>query len=186
MHTARAGTLGFAAALGSAAALALAAASTATAAFALAPSEAQTSMQSSHHTTVSTRHDSLGTYLVDSKGRTLYLFKKDDRDDSHCSGECAADWPPLIAKGSPRAAGHAQQSMLGTTLRGNGKEQVTYNGHPLYRFEEDQKKGQTRGEGVEEFGAKWFMVDRHGKKVDDNGEDQGDDQGGHGGHGGDW
>ena len=36
----------------------------------------------------------LGKILVDSQGRTLYLFKADSGNKSECSGPCATAWPP--------------------------------------------------------------------------------------------
>ena len=48
--------------------------------------------------TVATAARSLGRILVDSRGRTLYLFEKDKRGRSACSGTCATYWPPLLTK----------------------------------------------------------------------------------------
>ena len=53
-------------------------------------------------TVVSTAKTGLGRILVDSRGRTLYLFGKDRNGKSACAGQCAAFWPPLIASGKPR------------------------------------------------------------------------------------
>jgi predicted lipoprotein with Yx(FWY)xxD motif len=55
--------------------------------------------------TVSTDKSSLGRILVDGKGRTLYLFEKDRRGRSACSGTCATYWPPLLTHGKPTAGG---------------------------------------------------------------------------------
>jgi Secreted repeat of unknown function len=55
--------------------------------------------------------------------------------------------------------------MLGTSARSDGKTQVTYNGHPVYRFEGDQKAGDTNGEGLVAFGASWFALSPAGKQV---------------------
>jgi predicted lipoprotein with Yx(FWY)xxD motif len=114
---------------------------------------------------VSTAKTSLGRILVDSHGRTLYLFEKDKNGKSACSGQCAAAWPPLIAKSKPRAASGAKASLLGTTKRADGRRQVTYKGHPLYTFVKDTKKGQTNGEGVDAFGALWWAVSPAGATV---------------------
>jgi predicted lipoprotein with Yx(FWY)xxD motif len=116
--------------------------------------------------TVKTRHGKLGTYLVDSKGRTLYLFEKDKTTKSTCYGACAHGWPPLLTSGKPKAAGGAKGSLLGTTRRRNGTRQVTYKGHPLYYFVRDKKAGQTRGEGLDAFGAEWYVLAPSGKKID--------------------
>jgi predicted lipoprotein with Yx(FWY)xxD motif len=42
---------------------------------------------------------------------------------------------------------------------------VTYNGHPLYRFVQDKKPGDTKGQGVDAFGARWYAVTAAGKRV---------------------
>jgi predicted lipoprotein with Yx(FWY)xxD motif len=120
--------------------------------------------------TIKTRHTSLGTILVDAKGRTLYLFEKDTKNKSKCSGQCAVNWPPALTGGKPKAAGGAVASRLGTTKRSDGKTQVTYAGHPLYRFIADKNKpGSTKGEGVDAFGAEWYVVGPNGKKIEDEG-----------------
>ena len=116
--------------------------------------------------TLNVRHTGLGKILVDSKGRTLYLFKKDSRRKSRCTGACATFWPPLLrASGKPTVGRGARASMVGTIRRSDGKRQVTYNGHPLYSFVMDTKTGQTHGEGVTAFGAKWFVVSPAGKQI---------------------
>jgi predicted lipoprotein with Yx(FWY)xxD motif len=116
--------------------------------------------------TVKTRHGKLGTFLVDGKGRTLYLFEKDKTKKSRCSGSCAVAWPPLTTTGKPQAAGSAKASLLGTSKRSDGTTQVTYNGHPLYRFVQDKKAGDTKGEGVDAFGAEWYVLSPSGKKIE--------------------
>jgi predicted lipoprotein with Yx(FWY)xxD motif len=129
--------------------------------------------------TVKTRHTSLGTVLVDARGRTIYLFEKDRTKKSTCSGQCARNWPPVTTSGAPKAAGGAQSGKLGTTKRSDGTTQVTYNGHPLYLFVADQgKPGSTKGEGVKAFGAEWYVLGAGGKKVEEHGDDDsGDDHG---------
>jgi predicted lipoprotein with Yx(FWY)xxD motif len=115
-------------------------------------------------TLLSTAKTSLGRILVDSSGRTLYLFGKDTKGKSACSGKCARYWPPLLTSGKPRAAGGAKASLLGTTKRADGRLQVTYSHHPLYRFAQDTK-GQTHGEGIDAFGAHWYVVSPAGSAV---------------------
>lgn len=115
--------------------------------------------------TVQVRRTSLGKILVDSSGQTLYLFKKDRNGKSSCSGSCAVNWPPLTAAGKPRAGKRVSASKLATTRRSDGTRQVVYNGHPLYRFVGDSKPGDTTGEGLTAFGARWFVVSPAGKEV---------------------
>jgi predicted lipoprotein with Yx(FWY)xxD motif len=120
--------------------------------------------------TVKTRSTSLGTILVDAKGRTLYLFEKDKNAKSACTGACAKAWPPLLTKGKPKAAGSARASRLGTTKRSDGTTQVTYNRHPLYGFIADQNKpGSIKGEGSKAFGAEWYVLGAGGNKIEKKG-----------------
>jgi len=111
----------------------------------------------------------LGRIIVDGKGRTLYLFEKDKRGRSACYGQCATSWPPLITHGKPVARRGVKRSLLGTTRRANGSQQVTYAGHPLYRFALDAKPGQTNGEGLNDFGAGWDVLSPAGKKIESDG-----------------
>lgn len=115
--------------------------------------------------TVEVRTTRLGKILVDSQGRTLYLFKKDSRGRSACSGECAKFWPPLRVDGKPTAGSGINASKLGTISRSGGKRQVTYNGHPLYTFLQDSRPGQTNGQGVTAFGATWFVLSPAGSQI---------------------
>jgi predicted lipoprotein with Yx(FWY)xxD motif len=115
--------------------------------------------------TVQVRRTGLGKILVDSRGRTLYLFKKDTRGMSRCSGSCAVNWPPLLATGRPLAGSGIKASKLGTTRRSEGKTQVVYNGHPLYRFIGDARPGNTNGQGLSAFGARWFVVSPAGNQI---------------------
>lgn len=120
-------------------------------------------------TSISTARTTLGTIVVDGRGRTLYLFEKDSRRHSACAGACAAYWPPLLAHGTPKARGGARQGLLGTIKRSNGARQVTYAGHPLYRFIQDTKRGETTGEGSQLFGAGWDALTPAGKKIERDG-----------------
>jgi predicted lipoprotein with Yx(FWY)xxD motif len=129
--------------------------------------------------TVRAWQSKIGQILVDRRGHSLYLFEKDRRGKSSCNGACATAWPPLIASGKPRAGTGAKAFLLGRTKRQDGRWQVTYNRHPLYTFVKDTKQGQTNGEGVDAFGAEWYLVSPAGAKIenDDAGSDGGYDQG---------
>src|SRR5262249_6879762 len=112
-----------------------------------------------------TRHGKIGTFLVDSKGKTLYLFQKDTSSKSRCSGTCADDWPPLLTSGNPKGVSGVRKTLLGVTKRADGTTQVTYNRHPLYYYAADTKAGDTGGQGVSAFGARWYAVNSAGKRV---------------------
>jgi len=108
-------------------------------------------------------NDSLGSFLVDDKGMTLYLFTKDTPNTSNCYDKCATAWPPLLTTDAPAAGEGVDASMLGTTNRTDGTVQVTYNGWPLYYYEKDKAPGDVVGQDV---GNVWFVISPAGDKVE--------------------
>jgi predicted lipoprotein with Yx(FWY)xxD motif len=111
--------------------------------------------------------------LVDARGFTLYLFTPDhgaptcyDDPDQHC----ARLWPPLTTTGAPKAGRGVKSSLLGTAKTRDGKIQVTYNGHPLYRdagfsglgLAGDKKPGDANGQG---FFSLWYVIAPSGKPI---------------------
>ncbi|MEE1782143.1 hypothetical protein PUR71_04250 [Streptomyces sp. SP17BM10] len=114
--------------------------------------------------TVKTADSPYGQILVDGSGRTLYLFKADTGTSSNCNGTCTQNWPPLTTTGTPNSSG-ATASLVATTTRSDNSTQVTYNGHPLYYFFKDTKPGETHGQGVNAFGASWYVVSPSGDAV---------------------
>jgi predicted lipoprotein with Yx(FWY)xxD motif len=116
---------------------------------------------------ITTKHAKLGTILAyGPKHLTVYLFEGDKTGASNCSGACATLWPPVI--GNPKASGQARSGDLGTVKRADGATQVTYKGHPLYRFVKDKDDGDAYGQGVNAFGASWYVLAPSGKKVDNS------------------
>jgi predicted lipoprotein with Yx(FWY)xxD motif len=115
--------------------------------------------------TVTAASTKLGMVLVDGSGRTLYLFEKDQPDQSACSGACAAAWPVDNSSGTPKAGSGVKASLLGTITRSDNTTQVTYNHHPLYYYSGDSGAGQQNGQGLNAFGAAWFVVAPAGGKV---------------------
>jgi predicted lipoprotein with Yx(FWY)xxD motif len=108
---------------------------------------------------------SLGNVLVDSRGRTVYLFRKDSGGKSACAADCAAAWPPARTQGMPVPGPGLSAAKLATTARSDGAPQVLYDGHPLYRYTGDAKPGDTNGQGLTDFGAPWFAVSGAGQVV---------------------
>jgi predicted lipoprotein with Yx(FWY)xxD motif len=116
--------------------------------------------------TVSVRStSSLGDILVDGRGRTLYMFTGDKHGSPACSRACTRVWPPLITRGKPRSGGGLAAGKLGTITRKGGAAQVTYNGHPLYRYVQDSKPGETKGEDNKSFGGRWYAISPTGLAV---------------------
>ena len=108
-------------------------------------------------------NDTLGSFLVDDKGMTLYLFTKDSPNTTVCYEKCAVAWPPLLTTGDPVAGEGVDASLLGTTSRTDGTTQVTYNGWPLYYYEKDKAPGDVVGQNV---GDVWFVVSPAGEMVE--------------------
>ncbi len=106
----------------------------------------------------------LGTYLVDKDGRTLYYFAKDSVTVNTCTGNCAKVWPPFYAE-------DLSQTNLGAGLTlsdfsklntSTGGEQLAYKGRPLYYYAPlyggnyvPEPPGSTQGEGVNGI---WFVA----------------------------
>jgi predicted lipoprotein with Yx(FWY)xxD motif len=108
----------------------------------------------------------LGKILVDGRGRTLYLFEADKGAMSNCAGACAEAWPPLAITGKPTVGAGVDAAKLGTTKRADGSTEITYNGHPLYTYAGDTAPGETSGQGIDGFGAEWYVLSAAGVKVD--------------------
>jgi predicted lipoprotein with Yx(FWY)xxD motif len=110
---------------------------------------------------VKLRDSQLGLVLFDGRNRALYLFTRDSRNRTRCYGDCAAAWPPFVAKGLPRAARGVKRSLLGTIRRRDGSRQVTYKGEPLYFYVHDPR-GQVLCNNVQEFGGTWYALNAKG------------------------
>jgi len=84
-----------------------------------------------------------GKALVDAKGMTLYIFDRDSSGKSNCNGQCATNWPPLMAGADAKASGDWT-----IVTRDDGGKQWAYKGKPLYEFAKDTKPGDVTGDGV--------------------------------------
>lgn len=115
--------------------------------------------------TISVKQTSLGNTLVDANGRALYLFEADKRDQSTLSAAGQAVWPPLTATSKPGAAGGVSASQITLIKGAGGSSQVAYNGHPLYYYVGDGGPGQTKGQGLNEFGALWYVLAPSGTAI---------------------
>jgi len=130
-----------------------------------ASSSAAGSGSSTSSTVITTKTSSGGSFLTNGAGRAIYLFMADSTGKSACDGACAAAWPPVIATAQPTATGGAQASGLSTITRSDGTKQVTYDGHPLYYFTGDTGPGTDKGQGLDNFGAKWWLVAPTGSSI---------------------
>src|SRR3954471_3984306 len=111
------------------------------------------------------RSTSLGKIVVDSKGRTLYAFGHDLKNKSRCSGACATNWPPALSPAKPKVGAGISKAKLRVIKRSDGGRQLSYAGHPLYRYIGDSKAGDVNGQGLNFFGGVWNVMSGGGKVV---------------------
>jgi plastocyanin/predicted lipoprotein with Yx(FWY)xxD motif len=99
----------------------------------------------------------LGAYLTGKDGKSLYLLTADSADTTTCTGSCATAWPPFeLDAGESVTGGDGVTGVLASLTRADdGKQQVTYDGIPLYYFAKDTKAGDINGQGVK---GVWFLV----------------------------
>lgn len=99
------------------------------------------------------------TLLVDATGMTLYELKPETSKHLLCnSSPCFHFWPPAkVGKTTKLAKGTGVKGSLGRLHR-TGFYQLTLDGHPLYRYFLDTRKGLSGGNGIVGFGGTWHVV----------------------------
>ena len=123
--------------------------------------------QDSRAAKIQLRHTEVGKVLVDSSGFTVFRFSKDPRNSDTCvkiSG-CTNLWPPLMSSGRPVAGPGVRSALLSTIKLPGGGRQVTYAGHPLYRYSAATEKGETGYVGAQQFGGSWYALNAAGGSV---------------------
>jgi predicted lipoprotein with Yx(FWY)xxD motif len=113
------------------------------------------------------RKTKIGKVLSLSHGKTLYEFAKDSRNKDNCfaNPQCITVWPVAYTTGKPIAGKGVRRSLLGTITLPNGRQQVTYAGHPLYKYIGDGGPGDTFGAGINQAGGRWYAVSAAGHRV---------------------
>jgi predicted lipoprotein with Yx(FWY)xxD motif len=114
---------------------------------------------------VSAQPTSLGTILVDGRGRTVYVFANDTTSTSTCTGACAGNWPPVPAPSPLPPSLPGVGGAAGTTARSDSTSQLTVAGHPVYTFSGDSAPGQTNGQGINLDGGVWTVVSPSGAPI---------------------
>jgi predicted lipoprotein with Yx(FWY)xxD motif len=104
----------------------------------------------------------LGSFVVDQDGKSLYLFTPDTTSTPTCNGACATSWPPFVVTGAAPTAGSGVTGTIATSARQDGSMQVTLNGHPLYYFAGDSAAGDIKGQGLN---GKWYVLSPSGDAV---------------------
>jgi predicted lipoprotein with Yx(FWY)xxD motif len=93
-----------------------------------------------------------GGMLTGPNGMTLYTYDRDvpDTGKSSCNGQCAVNWPPLMAADSAKGSGD-----YSVVTRDDGKKQWAMKGQPLYYWIKDTKAGDKTGDGVQNV---WHII----------------------------
>ena len=95
------------------------------------------------------------TILVNRSGLTLYSLSVERHGRFICkNAACLSLWKPLVVAKGVKPTG---VSGLGTVKRPDGRIQVSYRGGPLYRFVQDRKRGDVKGNGFKDVGT-WRVV----------------------------
>lgn len=112
------------------------------------------------------------TIVVDGSGRTLYMFTYDTSGTPTCAAAdpvCPKVWPAFASTGKPLAGKGINASLLGTATGAGGKQQVTYNRHPLYYFhggfgagKGDKMPGDVKGQA---FFLVWYVLSPRGTPI---------------------
>ncbi len=84
------------------------------------------------------------------------------------SNDKNAEWPAITTNGAPVAGPGVKASLLGSVVRKGVGRQITYNGMPLYLF--DQQPAAVTGEGWDEpslppWHGVWFLVKPNGNQL---------------------
>lgn len=98
-----------------------------------------------------------GEVLFGGDGQAIYAFDMEKGSTPECYDDCAAAWPPVLTKGGPQAAKGAREGLLGTTERRDGKQQVTYDGKPIYYYA-NESPNEVRCHNVPGFGGLWLAL----------------------------
>lgn len=145
----------------------------------LACEQSETSPYGSANVTIASK-PSVGSFLTDASGKTLYFFTKDVDGVSTCTDGCSTNWPVFFEESLTVGSG-LETKNFGTITRADGQKQTTYKGWPLYHFAKDETAGDTKGNGAvnntffvatpdytvfvaDKNGAK-FLVDAEGRSL---------------------
>ena len=99
----------------------------------------------------SAKKPKVGSVIVDAQGRTLYRFTAEAQGLPVCTGACLATWLPALATSTSGLPNH----VAAIRRPDGGQLQLTYDGHPLYRYAGDRSKADANGEGV---GGQWYVI----------------------------
>lgn len=107
----------------------------------------------------------LGRIVADDESRTVYMFEKDQPDESYCHSACESVWPPVTTKAPPKVDDGIAGGKVTLLRREDGLMQVVYNGHPLYYYQGDRSSADTHGQEQNQFGAEWYALTPSGDQA---------------------
>jgi predicted lipoprotein with Yx(FWY)xxD motif len=110
-------------------------------------------------------HPTLGDYLTDKEGMSLYMFDLDTDFTSNCYDDCTKTWPPYDVDTGVTVFGDIKDTLLGRFQRGDGFNQLTFNKMPLYFYSKDTMSGDVNGHGVMDFGGRWYLMSPSGTPI---------------------
>lgn len=116
-------------------------------------------------TTITTGDSEFGTMLFDNKRQAIYIWELEESTRAECYGDCAKAWPPVLTDGSPIASGSVKSELLSTTERTDGTTQVTYNGHPLYYYA-NEEPGEVKCHNITTHGGLWWVIQPSGVRAE--------------------
>lgn len=114
---------------------------------------------------IASETSNLGQIVTDLSGMTLYIFRADTNGQSTCYNQCADAWLPLLVSNRVMPTGIGVTATLGTITRTDGTYQVTVNRMPLYYFSGDKAAGDINGQGLNGFGALWYVISPSGDQI---------------------
>lgn len=114
--------------------------------------------------TITSGGSAFGQMLFDTNDQAIYIFELETSSEPNCYDDCARAWPPVLTEANAVAAGGVAQDKLGTTERSDGSVQVTYNGHPLYYYA-DEDPGEVKCHNVATHGGLWWVIKPNGNRA---------------------
>ncbi len=116
--------------------------------------------------TLTLQRSPVGPILATGGGNTLYDFVPDTPTHSACLNDgCVFQWPPLVTRGPIRVGTGLDPKLVGTLRRPDGTTQVSYAGHPLYAYDLDVSPGVVMGQGIDQEGGPWYVIDPKGRQI---------------------
>lgn len=108
----------------------------------------------------------LGPYLTDDRGNSLYVFSEDLSGMSYCLSEnCTSLFYPALRSNETnvRLPRGLNPRLLRSFSRPDGSMQIVYNSHPLYLYSKDMMMPRNiLGHG---YNSTWFLISPNGEPI---------------------